>query len=620
MVISPELCTSGRDLTEPRPSPDGALVAAVVRGVSGSSIVVVPVEGGPERLLTTGVAPAGGRGLGGGCFDWVPDGSAVVYVGVDGAVWSQPLGTDSPVRLTDHGDDRLARAPAVSDDGRWVAHVVDEAEVWVVAADGSGLGMRIDEGNADFCFDPWIDPTGDDPQIQTIRWQAWSVPHMPWDAAHVEIAHVDLTGLTDGGGAVVGRARRTGSGAIQQPRTLADGTPIEVRDDTGWNTVWCADEPLLADERIEHAGPSWGMGQRSYVSSPDGTRVAFTRNEHGFGRLCVLDRATGAVTEVGRGVHGQLGWVGRHLVALRTGARTPTQVVVYSPDATSGWSRRTLLIGPALGWGAIELPEPELLRVEHRGADRPPGADGDEVGVPARRFAAGQGRAIVWIHGGPTDQWQVTFMPRIAYWWSRGWDVIVPDPRGSTGHGRAHQQALHGGWGELDVDDTAAVVRHVHQRGWATPATTVLMGGSSGGLTVLGVLGRHPGLAAAGVTSYPVSDLADLADRSHRFEAHYTVSLVGPMDDVARYAELSPRTYAGNIDAPVLIMHGDADPVVPVEQSVDLAERIRAAGGDVELHVFPGEGHGFRRPDHRVTELDLTQRFLDRVLAGRAPQ
>ncbi len=113
---------------------------------------------------------------------------------------------------------------------------------------------------------------------------------------------------------------------------MPDGSTITVRDDTGWLNVWVGDRPLV-DEPFEHAGPSWGMGQRSYAVSPDGGRVAFTRNERGFGRLCVADVRTGDVTEIARGVHGQLTWVGDRLAAIRSGARTPTQIVVYDTDA-----------------------------------------------------------------------------------------------------------------------------------------------------------------------------------------------------------------------------------------------------------------------------------------------
>ena len=109
--------------------------------------------------------------------------------------------------------------------------------------------------------------------------------------------------------------------------------------------------------------------------------------------------------------------------------------------------------------------------------------------------------------------------------------MLVVDPRGTTGHGRTYQQALDGGWGRVDVDDAAVLLRHAHDAGWATPASTVLIGGSSGGLTVLGVMADHPDLVAAGVASYPVSDLAALVEATHRFEAHYTETLVGRSDD-----------------------------------------------------------------------------------------
>ncbi len=74
----------------------------------------------------------------------------------------------------------------------------------------------------------------------------------------------------------------------------------------------------------------------------------------------------------------------------------------------------------------------------------------------------------------------------------QGWDVLVPDPRGTTGHGRAYQQALRGEWGRRDVDDTAAILRRYHADGHGRPAHTVMMGSSSGGLTVLGCAGQAP--------------------------------------------------------------------------------------------------------------------------------
>src|SRR5205807_2697005 len=96
----------------------------------------------------------------------------------------------------------------------------------------------------------------------------------------------------------------------------------------------------------EHGGPSWGPGQRSYAWSPDGTKIAFNRNEGGFGRLCLLDVASAQVTELEKGMHGGLTWVGDRIACIRSGARTPDQVVVVDP--TTG-ERTTLARGPVAG-------------------------------------------------------------------------------------------------------------------------------------------------------------------------------------------------------------------------------------------------------------------------------
>jgi len=464
--IPVEWCVGAREVGEPRLSPDGGRlgVAITVDGIATIDVYDLWTEGGGEggdegghegeptaRRVVHTPSPRPGRGLGGGGWTWSGDGTSIIYAAVDGNLWSQPVRGGASRRLTDHGPERVAQAPAAAPSGGRVVYVVDQSEVWLVDADAddpAAAATRLDDGSADFCFDPVVLPDGG-----AVAWHAWNVPEMPWDASRME--RLDLvTGA---------RTQVRGGGMLQQPRPMPDGRIVCVRDDHGWANVWLDDSPLV-DEPVEHAGPTWSLGLRSFAVSPDGHRVAFTRNERGFGRLCVVDLDSGAIDEIGRGVHGQLSWHANRLAAVRTGARTPTQVVLYEESAAGvhpAWTRRVVVAGPTARWSDAPLVEPELVCVPVSAVG---GDDDTPADVHARFYRADPSgdssadppRLICWLHGGPTDQWQVTFMPRIAYWRSLGWNVLVPDHRGSTGHGRAYQQALRGQWGELDVDDTLA--------------------------------------------------------------------------------------------------------------------------------------------------------------------
>jgi dipeptidyl aminopeptidase/acylaminoacyl peptidase len=196
--------------------------------------------------------------------------------------------------------------------------------------------------------------------------------------------------------------------------------------------------------------------------------------------------------------------------------------------------------------------------------------------------------------------------------------VLVVDHRGSSGHGRAFRQALHGQWGVLDTEDCASAIRAAAANGWGDAARMVIMGGSAGGFTVLNVLASHPDLCAAGVDLFGVADLFDLDETTHRFEAHYLHSIVGPLPETAdRYRDRSPVNRAEHITSPLLILQGDADKVVPIAQSQSIHDRLRALGRTVEMHVYEGEGHGWGKPATVIDELERTESFLRRyVLRG----
>ena len=590
----------GRGLAEPRFAPGGRRLAFVDATGNRTGITVVDLDGGPERTVTDDPPPTSAHPYGGGVFDWTPDGQALVYAGADGALWWQPARGGPARQVAPPGK---VAAPSVSPDGRRVAYVLDTRDVAVASLDEGGpWPVRLSAG-ADFAMDPCWSPDG-----TTVAWHEWDVPAMPWDESRIVTAPVDGSAppvLVAGGAGV----------SVQQPRYSATGHLGYLCDASGWLILWVDGRPVL-DEPVEHGGPTWGPGQQSWAWSPDGTSVAITRNEGGFGSLVVVDLTTGAVRPLGRGVHGGLSWSGGAVAGVRGGARTPFAVVVYEDGV-----RREVAVGPAAGFEPV-LQEPEA--VCWAGVDAGGGVGSDVPGRLYRPTATVLGDPpplIVWVHGGPTDQWPVRFIPRLAFWQERGWAVLVPDYRGSSGHGRAFLQALAGRWGELDTADVVAGLEAAVERGWGDRARLVVMGGSAGGFTVLNVLASRPDLCAAGVDLYGVTDLFDLEETTHRYERHYLRSIVGPLPEAAdRYRQRSPVNQADNITAPLLILQGTEDEAVPPAQSRAIADRMRAQGRPVELHLYDGEGHGWSRPETVVDELARTESFLRRfVLRGGIP-
>jgi dipeptidyl aminopeptidase/acylaminoacyl peptidase len=125
------------------------------------------------------------------------------------------------------------------------------------------------------------------------------------------------------------------------------------------------------------------------------------------------------------------------------------------------------------------------------------------------------------------------------------------------------------------------------------------------------LVGESP--ISAGIALYPVSDLAGLAEHTHRFEAHYTDGLVGPPGSPALSAN-SPISRASEISGHLLVMHGTEDPVVPIEHSRRLVAALDPARVDARFVEIDGEGHGFRSPDNRRLEYDLVGEFLAGVI------
>ncbi len=604
--ISASAVARSRTLGEPRWAPGGEHLAWLDAFGGRVDLVVAPADGSAAPVTITAAEPVTPLGAyGGGGYCWA-SADELVFAAADGRLLAIPV-HGGPVRTLSR--EGRAAAPAIAPGGDRVAFVLerdDACDIAVVPLDGSAWPQRV--SHAGYAWDPAWSPDG-----ATLAWHEWDLANMPWDGSRIALSYRDEPARVIAGGDGV---------ATGQPRFAPDGRALAyVSDATGWMNVWMAEpdggdpHPLL-DEQYEHAEPSWGPGQRSFAWSPDSASLVLNRNETGFGRLVVAATSggAGAVRDLSRGWHHGLDWGARGIACVRSGGRTAPQVTVLDPAAGA---RRAVARGAVGELDAADLPEPRPVTWD---ADDGTPVHGllwfPETGGPASGPSGPP--LLVDVHGGPTGQSVVDWVPRVRFFVSRGWAVLAPNYRGSTGYGRTYERALGERWGELDVTDTVAGIRAAGRDGWADAGHAAVMGGSAGGFTALLVGAQTPPVVRAVVSLYGVTDLFDLAATTHRFESRYLDRLVGTLPEHAdRYRDRSPVAHANDIGVPVLVLQGAIDAVVPPDQAKLMVDAMRAAGAPVEHHVYDGEGHGWSRADTIVDSYERIDAFLTQWVLRR---
>jgi dipeptidyl aminopeptidase/acylaminoacyl peptidase len=219
---------------------------------------------------------------------------------------------------------------------------------------------------------------------------------------------------------------------------------------------------------------------------------------------------------------------------------------------------------------------------------------------------------IVRVHGGPTGRNSAIYDPEVHFFTTRGFAVLAVDYRGSSGYGREFREAIFGRWGKADVEDCIAAAKHFAEAGRVDGARMFIRGRSAGGMTTLMALVGET-VFRGGVDMFGVVDPKSLALVAPRFESTYDEALIGDLDDET-YLARTPMGSAKNIRAPVLILQGNEDAIVPPTQSELIVEKLRAAGVPHAYEVFEGEGHGFRKAASIVRALELELAFYQDLL------
>lgn len=241
------------------------------------------------------------------------------------------------------------------------------------------------------------------------------------------------------------------------------------------------------------------------------------------------------------------------------------------------------------------------------------------VTMPANLARDGSNPAIVIPHGGPTGKTDDYFDDVAAALASRGYIIIAPNFRGSTGYGKAFQTANYNDLGGGDLKDTIAAKQFLVASGYVDPKRVGIFGGSYGGFMTLMAIGKAPEEFAAGVQWFGIINWRTMYRDMDEVLKAYLRSLMGtPEDNPEGYDRASPLTYIANARAPLLSLQGENDIRVPRGQAQEVEDILKARGRTVETVFYPAEGHGFRKRENQLDSLRRTVEWFDRYLKPQA--
>ncbi len=573
----PVALTHGTSASSPVVAPDGHHVAFVRSVGEQRQLFVLPLNGGEARQVTD--LPLGVVGS----ARWAgPDHLLVVTrLLVDDptteatAAWHEAADERPRVRTTER---RLTRA--------WDTWYVDPLTEHVLRVDVTDPDAEPEDLTRGTWLlpDPLDDPAANTDVSRDGRWLAFTSADPDGDEDGVPITRVHVVDL-DSTGEVRCLTPDT-PGPAGPPRFLPDGRiAVAIRSERDFyaapQELWAIDpadatrEPLLVDHD-ELFGPP--------VVGPDGRIVVHTEIR-GRGRL--LEVVDGEARELPAPDVGGLSSpcvTGAGVYAVRSALLSPPEVVLVGDDEVTDV---TAFTAPALA-------ETDLGRVEERTVT---GGEGDPVQVfvlhPPTGGVDGEGPPplVHMIHGGPHGTFGDTWHWRwcAARFAAEGWVVALVNFHGSTSFGHEFTRSIHGDWATLPTQDVLAVTDELVADGTVDGDRMAITGGSYGGYLTTWLTTQTDRFDVA-VSHAAVTDFGGMwaTDWTSGFADAFGGEL---WDDPERTYRFSPSWHYGGMSTPMLVLHGDRDLRVPIDQGRALYGVLQAMRIPSRLVVFPTENH-----------------------------
>ena len=554
-------------------SPDGSAIAFLSRG----SVFLLPVQGGTARQVSKR-APVSD-------IAWQPDGHAIYFLAAD------------PPTEAERERQRL----------RGDIRVVDESprrHLWKMSV-ADGAETRITHGD-DYIFSYRISPRGDRIiisrrpsalSVDSDRMELWNIRADGGDAVQLTrnaIPEVDGA-LSPDGSQVLFVAR-----ANERLEPYYNANVFLVPASGGRARAMVRDFP----HEVLQAGWS-GDGRSIFVIANMGVHV----------QLMQVDLATGAYRALTNGNHALVpqSWTlqaGRHLFMVDE----PTRIgdIWTWADGGSAPARVTGIYD----YLDREFALPRQERVEWKGGD---GARIEGIlTYPIDYKTGNRYPLVVQMHGGPEDSdrfgWgQILFNYQPA-WAARGYAILRPNYRGSSGYGNEFYREPIGGYFKNSHLDVLAGIDRLIAMGIVDPDRLAMMGWSAGGHLVNKLITFTTRFKAASsgagvanwISLYGVSDT-----RSDR-DLWFGGTLWQTRAPIEKYWEHSPLKYVTRARTPTLFLIGENDTRVPSSQAIELSRALKAQGVPTEVHIAPGEGHVWLRPEHQLYKMNVEMEWFEK--------
>ena len=604
-------------------SPDGRTFAAVDHG----QILLRPVQGGAARTITAPAAPKSE-------VSWSPDAKSIAFIS-EGDVWTVSAEGGAGTRLTHDpagpGDPRGAtdHHPLWNPHGGWILFQSGRNgfnELYVVRADGTGehavAATEIYSGADALSIAGRTNAPDHGDAVSSDRFD----PDPSWSPDGSRILYTERSRQFFSGKLLV-RAFDPASGTAQPPTSLymaandrggawavntatwlPDGHQIvAVLQESGWDKLW-----LLPAAGGKPRPLTVGAGEdESPVVSPDGSSVAFLSNrdlpeERHIWIVATTGGTPHRLTSLD-GIEANPQWTpdGRTIFFTRGTAVHPP--AAYSAHVDRPGSAAPLQAEAPSKYAALGI-KPEVARFH--------GKDGLPLaGIlyrpanfePGRRYPT-----VIWAHGGPEGQAVLSLSPWSLFLADRGYVVLEPNFRGSTGYGERFRNSNVEDSGGGEIDDIAASVQYLVDAGITDPKRVAVGGGSHGGTVVANAVAKLPDTFAAGIEMFGVVDRALFLRYTNRNSAiRWETKMGGPPNAKPMvYRKANVLLQVNQIKTPLLILHGEQDPQVPPQESQQFVAALQAAGKTYEYHTYPREGHGFQERDHRRDAFERQITFL----------